>query len=339
VAPLSAGPKKGRGRLSAQLALWRPFTLLPPLLGILSGAICAYGSAHNPDPARRISGAVLFTVLLGSLCASAMNAASNIVNQIADLEIDRENKPGRPMVTGEVTERSAWAVAALLYVFSLVPTWFVVPYPRTSFHDRLAAPLLEHACFFIYAAGMLATFIYSFPAFGRSKRHWFWANFTIAATRGCLLKVAGWSFLARVNAWEVWTIGSLFGLYLLGATSTKDFSDMKGDARHGCITLPVRFGVAGAARIMAPFFVLPWLALSLVTFAHDPSSPSGYLLTGNRPVLFGLGLALAAWGAYAASLLVRDPEALATTENHPAWRHMYLLLMSAQIGFAAAYLV
>src|SRR5206468_9813998 len=104
-----------RSALAAQLALWRPFTLLPPLLGILSGAICAYGSAHNPDPARRVTGAVLFTVLLGSLCASAMNAASNIVNQIADLEIDRKNKPGRPLVTGEVSIGAAWRVAWALY--------------------------------------------------------------------------------------------------------------------------------------------------------------------------------------------------------------------------------
>ena len=327
-----------RSPLAAHLALWRPFTLLPPLLGILSGAICAYGSAHNPDPARRVTWAVVLTIALGSLGASAMNAASNIVNQIADFEIDRENKPGRPLVTGEVSFSSAWIVASILYAFSLLPTWFVVPYPRTSFHDRLTAPLLDHACFFIYVAGALATFVYSFPAFGRSKRHWFWANFTIASTRGCLLKVAGWSFVARANAWEAWTIGGVMGLYLLGATSTKDFSDMKGDAAHGCRTLPVRFGVRGAARIMAPFFVLPWIALAALTFAHDPAHPSLPLLTGNRPFLLSMGAVLAVWGLYAASLLVRDPDALTATENHPAWRHMYLILMAAQVGFALAYL-
>jgi 4-hydroxybenzoate polyprenyltransferase len=323
----------------AHLALWRPFTLLPPLLGILSGAICAWGSAHNPDPARRVTGAVLVTILLGSLGAAAMNAASNIVNQIADLEIDRENKPDRPLVTGEVSLGTAWRVAWLLYAFSLLPTWFVVPYPRVSFQERLTAPIVEHACFFIYAAGALATFVYSFPAFGRTKRHWFWANFTIASTRGTLLKVAGWSFVATVGAWEAWTLGGIFGFFLLGATSTKDFSDMKGDALHGCITLPVRFGVPRAARLMAPFFVLPWVALSLLVFAHDPAHPPQALLTGNRRLLFGLGLLLAAWGAYAVSLILRDPEALASTENHPAWRHMYLMLMSAQIGLALAYVV
>jgi len=336
---VTAENPSGRSKAAAHLALWRPFTLLPPLLGILSGAVCAFESAHNPDPARRVTAAVVLTVILGSLGASAMNAASNIVNQIADFEIDRENKPDRPLVTGEVTFRSAAVIAGLLYVFSLLPTWFVVPYPRTSFHERLTAPLAEHACFFIYAAGMLASLVYSFPALGRTKRHWLWANFTIASTRGCLLKVAGWSFVATVGAWEAWALGGLLGFFLLGATSTKDFSDMKGDAAHGCRTLPVRFGVARAARIMTPFFVLPWLTLSALTFAHVPGGTGEPLLTGNRPALFVLGLVLAAWGAYAASLILRDPDALATKENHPAWRHMYLMLMCAQIGLAVAYMV
>ena len=130
----------------------------------------------------------------------------------------------------------------------------------------MSAPLHLHAAFFIYCVGALATFVYSFPAFGRSKRHWFWANFTIAVTRGGLLKVAGWSFVASAVVGEAWAIGGIFALFLLGATSTKDFSDMEGDRAHGCITLPVRFGVARAAKIMAPFFVLPWLLIPVFTW-------------------------------------------------------------------------
>ena len=30
---------------------------------------------------------------------------------------------------------------------------------------------------------------------------------------------------------------------------------MEGDRAHGCVTLPIRFGVARSARIIAPFFV------------------------------------------------------------------------------------
>jgi 4-hydroxybenzoate polyprenyltransferase len=321
------------------LRLARPFTLLPPLLGIVSGAICAFGSAHNPDPARRVTWAVVLTVAIGSLCASAMNAASNIVNQIADLEIDRKNKPERPLVTGEISIAHAWRVAIALYLLAIVPTWIVVPYPYTSLAERLSAPLPLHAAFFIYCLGALATFIYSFPSFGRTKRHWLAANVTIAIPRGGLLKVAGWAFVASVAVWEAWAIGAIFALFLLGAMSTKDFSDMEGDRAHGCITLPIRFGVRQAAWMIAPFFVLPWLLIPLFAFLPDPGRPTEPLLTGSRPLLVALGLLLAAWGAYAARLLLRNPDELASTENHPAWTHMYLLMMAAQIGFAVAYLV
>jgi geranylgeranylglycerol-phosphate geranylgeranyltransferase len=321
------------------LRLARPFTLLPPLLGIISGAVCAFGSAHNPDPARRLTWAVAVTVAIGSLCASAMNAASNIVNQISDLEIDRRNKPSRPLVTGEVPISRAWPLAVFLYALAILPTWFVVPYPYESLAERLAAPAYFHAAFFIYAVGALATFVYSFRALGRTKRHWFAANLTIAVTRGGLLKVAGWAFVASVGFAEAWAIGAVFAIFLLGATSTKDFSDMEGDRADGCITLPIRFGVKRAAQIIAPFFVLPWLLIPLFAGLPDPQGGSGVLLTGNRTFLTVLGLTLAAWGGYAARLLLRNPDELARTENHPAWTHMYLLMMAAQIGFGLAYVV
>ncbi len=317
--------------------LSRPFTLVPPLLGIVSGAICAFGSAHNPDPARRVMWAVVLTVAVGSLCAAAMNAASNVVNQIADLEIDRKNKPGRPLVTGEISIANAWRAAAVLYALAIVPVWIVVPYPYSRLADRLTAPLHLHAAFFIYCLGALATLVYSFPALGRTKRHWLAANVTIAIPRGGLLKVAGWAFVASVAALEAWAIGGIFALFLLGAVSTKDFSDMEGDRAHGCITLPIRFGVRRAAWMIAPFFVVPWLLIPL--FAWLPARGGGPpLLTGNRVLLTALGIGLAVWGVFAARLLVRNPDELARSENHPAWTHMYLLLMAAQAGFALAYL-
>ena len=319
------------------IRLSRPFTLVPPLLGIVSGAVCAFGSAHNPDPARRVTWAVVITVAVGSLCASAMNAASNIVNQIADLEIDRKNKPGRPLVTGEISIASAWRAAAVLYAVAILPVWIVVPYPYSRLADRLTAPVHLHAAFFIYCLGALATLVYSFPAFGRTKRHWLAANLTIAIPRGGLLKVAGWAFVASVAALEAWAIGGIFALFLLGAMSTKDFSDMEGDRTHGCITLPLRFGVRRAAWMIAPFFVLPWLLIPLFAWLPGPGG-SAPLLTGNRVLLTALGLGLAAWGIFAARVLVRDPDELARSENHPAWTHMYLLMMAAQVGFALAYL-
>ena len=63
------------------------------------------------------------------------------------------------------------------------------------------------------------------------------------------------------------------------------------------------------------------------------------ILTGNHAALVLLGVGLALWGCYTVWLIVRNPDELTATENHPSWRHMYLMMMAAQIGFAAAYLV
>ncbi len=328
-------PASGKARLYGALA--RPFTLLPPLLGIVSGSVCAFGSAHNPDPARRLTLAVVATVALGSLCASLMNAASNAVNQIYDLEIDRLNKPNRPLVTGALSLREAWRFSWLLYALALIPTWLVVPHPYDSLGAKLAAPLRVHETFFIYLAGLLFTFVYSAPGLGRTKIRGMAANFTIAVPRGVLLKVAGWAMVARIGHVEPWYLGAVIGLFLIGASSTKDFADIAGDRAGGCKTLPILHGVRKAAWIISPFFVLPWLLLPLGARLRDPQDPAHAILTGNAALLTFLGIVLTVWGAYTVYLLVRDPASLAETENHPSWRHMYLMMMAAQVGLALAY--
>jgi 4-hydroxybenzoate polyprenyltransferase len=145
--------------------------------------------------------------------------------------------------------------------------------------------------------------------------------------------------VASVVHVEPWFIGGCFSSSSSAPPSTKDFSDMRGDEAAGCRTLPIRFGVERAARMIAPFFVVPWLLLPVGAFLPDPGAPEHAILTGNPWVLTALGLLLAAWGGYTVRLILRNPAALAEVENHPSWTHMYLMMMAAQVGFAVAYLV
>jgi len=323
--------------LKPWISMVRPFTLLPPLLGILSGSACAWGSSHNLYVS--FTWDLFWTIVLGSFCASLMNAASNIINQVYDLDIDRLNKPRRPLCTGEVTVRQALVVSWAMYFFSLAPIWWIVPPPHNA--DLLArtfAPWHAHACFWIYLGGLLCTFVYSAPKLGRTKRLGVWANVTIAIARGELLKVAGWAFVATVTLAEPWYLGAVFFLFLLGATSTKDFSDMEGDRLGGCRTLPVAYGPKKAAWMIAPSFVLPWLLFPLGVLLPAPGD-TGRLLTGNPLFLAILGAGLILWGAWTVYLLLRNPDELARTENHPSWTHMYAMMMAAQIGLGLAYLL
>ena len=321
----------------------RPFTLLPPLLGVISGAITAWGSASNPHVLagfpRQWTWSIVAMIVLGSACAALLNAASNVINQYYDFENDRINKPTRPLITGAISMRAAFLFAIVLYAVAVVPTWLVSTWPTVTLAEKLGGPLAQHQCFAIFVLGMIFTLVYSAPLLGRTKANAFLANLTIAIPRGCLLKVAGWSMVASVFHVEPWFIGSIFFLFLAGAASTKDFSDMPGDEAAGCRTLPIRFGVTLAARMIAPFFVLPWLLMPIGAWLRDPFTPEHAILTGNKWVLTGLGFGLAFWGCYTVYLILRDPEDLAKVENHPSWTHMYLMMMAAQVGFAVAYLL
>jgi len=333
-------PAAGQGtRLATWIDVTRPFTLLPPTLGVISGAVTAFGSAHNPDPSRSVTLAVILTVALGSVCAAILNAASNVINQYYDIDIDRRNKPNRHLVTGAISMRGAFVYAMILYVVAILPTWLVVIHPYSGLRARLTAPLAMHECATIYLLGTFFTFVYSAPLFGRTKRHGMWANLTIAIPRGMLLKVAGWSMVASVCHLEPWFIGLIFMLFLLGASTTKDFSDMEGDRAGGCRTLPIKYGVRRSAWMIAPFFVFPWLLMPVGALVQNPLEPGTTILTGNPVVLSALGIALCLWGIYVCRLILKRPEELAIVENHVSWKHMYLMMMAAQIGFAAAYLM
>jgi len=299
-------------RARAYIELARPFTLAPPALGVLSGAVTAWGAGHSRPP---VTLDLVLPVVWGTLMAAVLNAANNALNQIYDLDIDRVNKPKRPLPSGALTIGEAWGFTVVTAAIAWLLAW-------------LASPDGRRECFWIVVFTTFLCWIYSAPPIW-TKRRGFLANITIAVPRGVLLKVAGWSTVKTILGPEPWYIGSIFGLFLLGAASTKDFADIEGDRAGGCRTLPIIHGVKTAAWIIAPFFVLPFFLIPIGVFRG--------VLTGNPTLLLVLAGVLIVYGSYTVYLLVRRPEELAATENHPSWTHMYRMMMVAQVGFALAY--
>ena len=300
-------------KLRAYVDLGRPFTLVAPALGFVSGALTAIGAAPR-DP---LTVGILVPPLIGSLMAAMLNAGNNALNQIYDLEIDRVNKPTRPLPSGRLSVANVWVFTIVTYAVALILAWLVAPGGR-------------HECFWLVAIAVVCTYLYSVPPF-RTKRLGIWANVTIAIPRGTLLKVAGWSSAKTIVGVEPWYIGAIFGLFLLGATTTKDFADMEGDRRGGCRTLPIQYGVRRAAWMISPSFVIPFLMIPLGAFTG--------ILTGHFVLLQILGGVMTAYGVYVCYLMLRRPEELAVEANHVSWAHMYRMMFVAQIGFALAYLL
>jgi len=277
------------------------------MTGIFSGTLLGYGTTYASFNPVHVISAVL--------AAGVLNAASNGLNQIFDIANDRINKPHRPLPSGALTMGQAWTFTIATYVLALA---------------MVAVVNIE--TFAIYVIAALATVAYSAPPI-RLKRHPVGSNLIIALVRGWLLKVAGWAAVATVlTSVEPWYIGSIYFVFLLGATTTKDFADIEGDRAAGCITLPVKYGATWSARAITPSFILPWLMLPLGLALH--------VLSGNPAAILALSVVMLAWGAYVAYLINKDPHRLVTEgENHPSWHHMYWMMMVGHLGLAGAYLI
>ncbi|HZT70987.1 MAG TPA: UbiA family prenyltransferase [Terriglobia bacterium] len=294
-------------RLKLYWTFGRPFTLIPPMVGIFSGSLIGYGATH--------AHLVIHHVVLAVLAAGVLNAASNGINQICDFENDRINKPHRPLPSGRMSWREAWMFVAMTYFLALA-----------------MVAVINGQIFVIYVIAALATLAYSVPPV-RLKRSTWGSNIIIALIRGGLLKVAGWAAVATVlRSVEPWYIGSIYVVFLLGATTTKDFADIEGDRAAGCITLPVKYGASWSARAISPSFILPWLMMPFGVYLG--------VLSGNPTAINILGVVMLAWGGYVIYLINKDPHRLVTEgENHPGWHHMYWMMMVGHLGLAAAYLI
>ncbi|MDD5109013.1 MAG: UbiA family prenyltransferase [Candidatus Omnitrophica bacterium] len=215
-------------KLKVYVELVRPFTLIAPMVGFLLGAVIAAGTMPN------------LTCLLGALSAAILNGASNVINQYFDLEIDKINKPFRPLASGRISKREIINFSFILYFSAL-----------------FLSSLVNLKLFFIILITAIISFYYSVPHL-RAKRYPFLSNLFIALPRGMLLIVAGWSVSKLVFNIQPWFIGLIFALYLAGAATTKDFSDIKGDGKFGIKTLPVLYGVKRATQMITLFFYLPF---------------------------------------------------------------------------------
>ncbi len=286
--------------------------MLAPAVGVLAGAFMA---AEGKLPYA--------LTLVAALVGGLLNAASNALNQITDLGIDTMNKPDRPIPSGRMSKSTAATIAVILYALCFI----------------LAYAFIGFGFFIVILIGAVFSWLYSVPPI-RTKNNPILANPTMAIPRGILLLLAG--YVAQLElakhgssiddvrllwaSYTPWAAGVIMFLFLLGAASTKDFADIEGDKKFGARTIPVVLGIRRASWVIAPFFVIPFLLIPIAIYVLH------YLIPATLPLVL-----LAVYGAFIAWLILRDPDSLALEGNHPSWKHMYLLMMLAQIGFGAAY--
>jgi 4-hydroxybenzoate polyprenyltransferase len=296
-------------RLAALVELVRPFTLLAPVIAGVCFSLMgekSTGWVHlNGDPAHFLS-----DLIWGVGALVLVNAASNTLNGVYDLDIDRINKPERPLPRGAINPQEATTIAYLLYFFTF--------YRATLINSAFTV--------FVFAI-MLLTIAYSAPPL-RTKKHFLLNNATIALARGLFGVLASWSIFGDPLSPVPWAVGFILFVFLFGAATTKDFTDMPGDKEYGMRTLPLVIGVERAATVTASFFVIPLAVITVLVWL-------GFLYDRANLLVF-----LLFWSGY---VLIHTREWANSKdrnfENNPMWAHMYFLLMALAVGFALTYIL
>ncbi|MDX1438731.1 MAG: geranylgeranylglycerol-phosphate geranylgeranyltransferase [Rubricoccaceae bacterium] len=274
--------------LPGWLRILRPLNVVLFFVGVLLGGILAGGSAV-------LSGDSAVRLVLAMVSAALIGGAGNVVNDLYDVDIDRVNRPERPIPSGEVslrTARTMWITLTLLGL--LVALWVS----------------LIHLCIAFVSAVLLWTYsakLKRIPAVG---------NLTVALILGIAVLYGG-LVPEDIEAVPV-LVGALFAfLTTLAREIAKDLEDVEGDVMYDARTIPVVFGQKTAVRsvlalILATLFLLPLSAM----FGFDPAFV-GYALPA------GFALLAAAWSILAIAHTV-DHEVPAETVRAAASSSMWL---------------
>ncbi|MGB8658464.1 MAG: geranylgeranylglycerol-phosphate geranylgeranyltransferase [Candidatus Zixiibacteriota bacterium] len=191
-------------------------------------------------------------VLFASLSGLLISSGGNSINDFFDLEIDRINKPYRPLPRGEIAPRSALRLSIYLFVFGIVLSFWV------RFLSILLA-LLACALLIAYSSAL--------------KKRFLWGNVVVSLVSSLAFVYGGTATsdlrLSLIPA-------ALALLFHLGREILKDVEDVEGDAASGACTLPIKLGVGPSLGICTSVFSFLVMLSVLPYVLHVLSLP--YLL-------------------------------------------------------------
>jgi geranylgeranylglycerol-phosphate geranylgeranyltransferase len=166
--------------------------------------------------------------LLAAVAISA--AAGNAMNDFFDADIDRLNKPGRPIPSGAVTPRSVVMLVVVLLLMLIVPLLFL---------DTISI---------LWIIGWIVLlFVYS----AKLKRIYLAGNLLVslvAASTFCIGSYAGGLMSAGAVP------AALTFLFVLGRELVKDCEDVRGDRACGAKTVPIVSGERNALKAASILF-------------------------------------------------------------------------------------
>lgn len=180
-------------------------------------------------------------MLFACLTGACLTAAANAINDVYDLEIDRINRPRRPLPSGVITSREAFAFSIIFFLLGLTSSALINA-------ETLIIALIFSVLLYLYSS----TF----------KRQVLVGNFTVSLATAFAFIFGG----VAVKRVEHAIFPAAFAFLLhFGREIIKDMEDIDGDQQNGAQTLPIRFGLR-PAQILTTIFLMALIVITQVPF-------------------------------------------------------------------------
>ncbi len=226
--------------LRALFFIIRPLNVLITMAAVYVGGVISFDLYYDPY------------LLLAILSSGAIAAFGNVVNDVFDIEVDRQNKPHRMLPSGMLKQHEAIAWAMILAACGII-----------------ISGLISNLCLILSSSAAILLLVYTPALKGKN----YWGNFIVAF-------VASLAFLygaASVNNELGGIIPAVYALLFHFAREIiKDIEDVEDDRSMGINTGAVRHGEK-TSRIFAIVVIVILFFATFIPYMLDIYN-IGYLI-------------------------------------------------------------
>lgn len=183
-------------------------------------------------------------------------AAGYVINDVYDIEIDRINKPQRPLPSGKIKVATAKILAILFFVIGIILSLFLNIYAT-------AVSILTAVSLYLYARNL--------------KREGILGNLVVALTTALSAFYGGLAYFEDSWIFRILIPTIYIFFFTLAREFVKGIEDINGDMANGVKTLAVRLGIEKS-----------WIVSKIIIIALLITSPLPYFYGFNIIYLVGI---------------------------------------------------
>lgn len=242
-----------------------------------------------------------FEIVLGALSVFLATGAGNTINDYYDYEIDKVNKPERPIPSGRIKLENALYYSIVLFIIATILGFMIS---------------LENGITVILCSALMIVYAYDF------KQRCLIGNISVALLTGLTFVYGG---LITHDLYLGTFLGFFAFLMTLSREIIKDIEDIEGDLKENARTFPIVYGSQNAVRIAVILNIITCL-LSPVLYVYNVFSAVYLIIVLIADIIF----------IYSAVLALKDQ----TKGNmHKVSKLMKIGMLIAFVSFAVGSII